>query len=158
MKLLFSEEQARHDPQGMMIRGKLVAPMERPERLKILIETLAASGHQAQRPDEGPLDPVLRIHDAAYVQFLETAHAEWCKLPDASVDVLPNKHHYRGVARPGQPPGRIPSSIVGRAGWFVSDLGCAIGSGTWPAVLASVRSAMQGARLVAGGEASAFAI
>ncbi|QUS38652.1 histone deacetylase family protein [Tardiphaga alba] len=157
MKVISSPVQTRHDPQQIMLRGRMIKPVEQPERLRILAQSLAEDGHEAIEPGAHALDPVRRVHDPLYVDFLSEAYAEWQKLSDASVEVLPNTHHYRRASQAGQPPGRVPQSITGKAGWYVSDLNCAIGEGTWEAIEASARSAIHAAQLVTAGERSAFA-
>ena len=158
MKIISSPAaQLGYRPQQMMIRGKLISPVEQPERLKTLTASLIEDGHQDERPSDHALDPVLRVHAQDYVDFLERAFAEWKKQPEAGPEVLPNTHPYRGVDRTGQPTGRPPAhSISGQAGWYVSDLTSAINEGTWPAVAASVRCAIHGATLLIEGEASAY--
>ncbi|MEH2529038.1 acetoin utilization deacetylase AcuC-like enzyme [Bradyrhizobium sp. AZCC 1588] len=157
MKIISSPVQTRYDPQQIMLRGKMVKPVEQPERLRILAQSLAEDGHEAVEPDAHSLDHVRRVHDPQYVDFLSSAYAEWRKLPEAGIEVIPNTHHYRNAAQVGQPPGRPSQTIVGRAGWYVSDLNCAIGEGTWEAIEASARSAIHAAQLVIRGERSAFA-
>lgn len=158
MKIISSPEQLKHNPRQTMLRGKMVAAVERPERLGLLVNNLCEDGHQDVRPDAHSLAPVLRIHDRGYIDFLREAHAEWRTLPDASDEVLPNTHHYRNAAVAGQPIGRPPAnSITGRAGWYVSDLNCGIGEGTWTAVEASAQSAIHAAKAVIAGERNAFA-
>lgn len=158
MKIISSPIQTRHRPQQIMLRGKMIRPVEQPERATILVDSLTKDGHEAITPDAHALDPIFRIHDSSYVEFLQSAYREWCKQPDAGPEVLPNTHHYRGISNPGQPPGRSPAkSISGQAGWFVSDLNCAIGEETWASVEASARSAIHGAKLCASGTMSVFA-
>jgi acetoin utilization deacetylase AcuC-like enzyme len=158
MKIISSPVQKRHSPHQIMLRGKMIRPVERPERLDVLVQSLCEDGHQNVVPDLHAIDPIFRIHDRCYVEFLREAYAEWRKLPDASDDVLPNTHHYRSAAMTEQPSGRPPpNGITGRAGWYVSDLNCGIGEGTWEAVEASVQSAIHAAKAVMAGERSAFA-
>jgi acetoin utilization deacetylase AcuC-like enzyme len=158
VKIISSPVQLKHSPRETMLRGKMVTPVERPERLTLLVTSLCEDGHQNERPDAHALDPVFRVHDRGYLDFLREAYAEWRKLPDASDDVMPNTHHYRNAAATGQPAGRPPArSITGRAGWYVSDLNCGIAEGTWAAVEASVQSAIHAAKAVIAGERSAFA-
>jgi acetoin utilization deacetylase AcuC-like enzyme len=158
MKIISSPVQLNHNPRQIMLRGKMVTPVERPERLNLLVKSLCEDGHQDVRPDAHTLDPIFRVHDRGYIDFLREAYAEWRKLPDASDDVMPNTHHYRNAAAAGQPSGRPPAnSITGRAGWYVSDLNCGIGEGTWAAVEASAQSAIHAAKAVIAGERGAFA-
>ena len=119
MKIISSPVQLRHSPRETMLRGKMVTPVERPERLSLLVKGLCEDGHQNVRPDAHALDPVFRVHDRGYVDFLREAYTEWRKLPDASDDVMPNTYHYRNAAVAGQPLARSPAnSITGRAGWM----------------------------------------
>lgn len=158
MKIISSPVQKLHNPHQIMLRGKMVTPVERSERLDVLVQSLCEDGHQRLLPDAHALDPVFGVHDRGYVEFLREAYAEWRKLPDASDDVMPNTHHYRNAGMAGQPIGRPPAkSISGRAGWYVSDLNCAIGEGTWEAIEASAQSAIHAAKAVISGERSAFA-
>ena len=122
MKIISSPVQKRHNPHQIMLRGKMVTPVERSERLDVLVKGLCADGHEEVLPDAHALDPIFGVHDRGYVEFLREAYAEWRKLPDASADVMPNTHHYRNAGMAGQPIGRPPSkSISGRAlssyGW-----------------------------------------
>jgi acetoin utilization deacetylase AcuC-like enzyme len=158
MMIVSSPAQKRHNPHQIMLRGKMVTPVERPERLDVLVQSLCEDGHEHVVPEPHSIDPIVRVHDRGYIEFLREAHAEWRKLPDASDDVLPNTHHYRNAAKAEQPAGRPPlNSITGRAGWYVSDLNCGIGEGTWEAVEASAQSAIHAARAVMAGERSVFA-
>ncbi len=158
MKILSSPVQLEHRPLKVMLRGELVTPFESAERLDVLTSGLARDGHELEVPPDCALDPVFGVHDQSYIDFLRRAYGEWRKLPDASPEVRPNTHHYREAFRPGQPAGRpSAASIVGQAGWFVSDLNCAIGEGTWSAVEASVRCAIHGATRILDGEASIYA-
>jgi acetoin utilization deacetylase AcuC-like enzyme len=157
MKIISSPIQMKHDPKQIMLRGKMIRPVEQPERLRILAQSLALDGHQPIEPGMHALDPVLHVHDPLYIEFLRDAYERWREFPDAGDEVLPNTHHYRNAVKAGQPPGRPSQSIVGQTGWYVSDLNCAIGKGTWEAVEASARSAIHAAQLVLQGDRSAFA-
>ena len=158
MKIISSPIQIRHRPQQIMLRGRMIRPVEQPEHATILVDSLTKDGHEAVAPAAHSLKPVFRVHERSYVEFLKTAYDKWREQPDAGLEVLPNTHHYRGFSGSNQPPGRPPAnSVSGQAGWFVSDLTCAIGEETWVAVAASVRSAIHGAELCASGTESVFA-
>ena len=75
MKIISSPIQTRHDPQQIMLRGRMIKPVEQPERLRILVQSLAEDGHEAVEPGAHALDPVRRVHDSLYVDFLSQAYA-----------------------------------------------------------------------------------
>ena len=81
------------------------------------------------------------------------------ELPNHGPEVLPNVHPYRGA-----PPDLVcrdsprPTGIIGRAGWYMGDLSCAIMEGTFRAAYASAQTAIAGAEAVLAGEAAAFSL
>src|SRR5262249_20692269 len=103
MKVISSPTQKLHKPRQIMLRGKIVTPVEQPERLDVLMHSLCGDGHQDVLTSAHALDPIFRVHDRNYVKFLREAYAEWRRLPDAGDEVLPNTHHYRNAAMAEQP-------------------------------------------------------
>jgi acetoin utilization deacetylase AcuC-like enzyme len=67
------------------------------------------------------------------------------KLPDASSAVIPNVHRGPDMLS-------YPTSIVGQAGYHMSDTACPIAEGTWAAAKAASDCAVAAARVVASGE------
>jgi acetoin utilization deacetylase AcuC-like enzyme len=80
------------------------------------------------------------------------------ELPNHGPEVLPNVHPYRGAsasfAGRGQP--RV-SGIVGRAGWYMGDLSCAL-EGTFRAAYASAQTAIAGAQEILSGAAVTYSL
>lgn len=99
-------------------------------------------------------EDIRRVHTQDYLDFLGTAHARWCAIADHSVDILPNAHPTREMLECGA---RLPVSIVGQAGWYISDASCSIGKGTWQASVAAAGAAVAAADEVATGM-SAYAL
>ena len=50
------------------------------------------------------------------------------------------------------------SGIIGRAGWYMGDMSCAIMEGTFPAVYASAQTAIAGAQEILSGAPAAFSL
>lgn len=151
MKVVYSDRHASHDPQSFLVRGRMIRSAEQPERADRLLDGIRRGGHALVAPvDFGP-GPRAAVHTPEYLEFLETAWAEWRKLPDASDEVIAN-------VRPMAPYAGYPSGIVGRAGYHMADCGCPIGQGTWQAAVWAAHSAVQAARLVAEGERAAYAL
>lgn len=162
MKAFFDDDQLLHDPQQFMRLGRLCKPTDLPDRAHALRDALVARGVSVERPPDGGRAPLEAVHAADYLDFLETAHAEWCRLSmpgvEPGIEVLPNLAPYRG-GLPGEVRPRCPSSsLVARAGWYVGDLACPIGPRTWRSVLRSAQSAVAAADAVLATGAAAYAL
>lgn len=159
MHLFFSEAQLLHRPRQFMVLGRIVEPVENPDRISAIAGALEAAGLTRRTPEPVGAEALGRVHDEGYLRFLETAHARWSTLPNAAAEILPNLHPYRGtganLARRGPPSG---GGIVGEAGWYMGDMAVAIGEGTFAAACASAASALAAADAVLAGAAAAFGL
>jgi acetoin utilization deacetylase AcuC-like enzyme len=159
MQLIFSPDQLLHRPRQFMVRGRIAAPLENPDRVTALAEALEAVGLARRPPAEADLAPFLAVHDARYVEFLRTAHARWSALPDAADEILPNIHPWRGGgADPARREPPAGGGVVGEAGWYLGDMAVAIGAGTYAAAMASARTALAAADAVRAGAPSVFGL
>ena len=159
MKLYFSNDQFAHQPKQYMVHGRIVDPFENPNRATTLIEALGKIGLKQTTPDDRGRTAILRVHADHYLAFLEEAHARFCELPNHGPEVLPNIHPYRGAGdefSTRAPP--RPTGIIGRAGWYMGDLSCALMEGTFRAVYAAAQAAINGAEDVLAGARAAFAL
>lgn len=152
MKVIYSNEHVDHDPLTFIVRGRMKRSNEQPERAARLLAAVRADGYDVVAPhDPGPA-PLAAVHTPDYLRFLETAHARWRQLPDASDEVLPNIHPF-----PGQPC-TYPESVVGQAGFHMGDTACSIGPNTWRAARGAAHCAVHAAELVLEGERAAYAL
>lgn len=142
------------------VRGRIVDPFEVPERSQRLAARLGEAGHTIAAPAiDDPVAGITRVHPTHFVEFLKTAHAAFSALDGAGPEVLPNVHpHVSGSADGAERPPPRATDIVGRAGWYLGDMACAIGPGTFEAACASVASAIRAATTVieSGGTAMAL--
>jgi acetoin utilization deacetylase AcuC-like enzyme len=159
MQLFFSPDQLLHVPQKFLMAGHVVAPVENPDRVVRLAERLTLAGLRKIDPGDHGMAAIRAVHDADFLTFLETAHAEWMKLPNAGPEVWPNIHPWRGVGA-GYVREAPPSNggIIGKAGWYVGDMAAAIGAGTWHAAYASAQSAIAAANAVLTGHDAAYGL
>lgn len=159
MQLFFDERQLAHAPRQYMVAGRIVAPLEVPDRAATMRDALVIAGLVTADVAEAGPAPILAVHDAGYVAFLERAHAAFITLPNAGAEVLPNVHPYRAAGEDftGRGPRRV-TGIVGQAGWYVGDMSCAIGAGTFEGAYWSAQTAVAAARAVAEGAPRAFAL
>jgi len=159
MKLYFSDTQLAHAPRQYMVHGRIVDPFENPDRAAVLIEALEGVGLERAEPRDLGRGPILAVHAGHYLAFLEEAYARFMELPNHGPEALPNVHPYRGAspAFGDRGPPRV-SGIIGRAGWYMGDLSCAIMEGTFRAAYASAQAAIAGAEEVLAGAQAAFSL
>lgn len=159
MKLFFDEAVKTHVPTQFMVAGRIVTPVENPDRAQTLSRALVRGGLELRQPADSGLAPIHAVHAEHYVTFLREAYTEFAKLPERGPEVWPNVHPYRGAgpdfARRAAPP---KMGIIGRAGWYVGDMACAIMSGTWGAAYASAQTAIAGADAILAGDRAAYAL
>jgi acetoin utilization deacetylase AcuC-like enzyme len=159
MNLFFDERQLLHRPTQFMVHGRIVAPVENPERAHILLRALEGSGlTRAPVPDAG-LDPILAVHADHYVAFLREAYETFQTLPNAGPEVLPSIHPHVSAAPDFGPRGLPrPTGIVGRAGWYMGDMACAMTADTFTAAYASAQTAIAATAAVRDGAPAAVAL
>lgn len=159
MRLFFSPEQLAHRPTQYGVHGRLIRPLENPERGETLIASLGQIGLVAELPAPIAREAVVAVHSGHYVEFLESAFERFQALPNAGPEVLPNVHPYfSGATQLGARPRPRTTGILGQAGWYIGDLSCAMTAGSFGAALASAASAASAAQAVLDGEPSAFAL
>ena len=159
MKLYFSKRQLTHQPQQYMVHGKLIHAFENNDRATTLLDALAGAGLAPIEPADHGIAPALAVHADHFVDFLQTAYADFQNLPNAGPEVLPNIHAYVGAAPSLTPRGKPrPTGIIGRAGWYVGDLSAVIMQGTWESALVSAHAAVSAADAVLAGDQAAFAL
>ncbi len=166
MKVFFSKTQLDHQPTQYGVHGKLVRPLENPNRAETLIESLARLGLAADEPAAADRAAIERVQQGHYLDFLENAFERFQTLPNAGPEVIPNVHPYFAADRPYAPsplasgarPAPRTTGIIGQTGWYVGDLSCAMTEGTAAAAFASAASAIAATHTVLSGETSAFAL
>ncbi|ALE18083.1 Deacetylase, including histone deacetylase and acetoin utilization protein [Altererythrobacter epoxidivorans] len=147
MRLFHHPLQSEHAPERELHNGDWVPFAECPERFA---QILAACGGAEVASDHGA-GPILSVHDAGYVRFLEQAHGEWVaagRKGDAIGYTFP-------VVR------RRPlefDRIDAKLGAWSMDASTPIASGTWNAAYWSAQGALSALDAVAAGERRAFAL
>ena len=152
MKAIYSPLHSRHDGGMELHRGELVPCYEMPRRADYILTAVEAAGLETLPPRPFPLDTILKVHDAAFVEFLRTAFDQW-KAIGKDGFMLPSGFAARSMRQDVIPPG-----INGKLGYYCYDAGTPIVEGTWDAVLASAHCALTAAALVADGAHSAYAL
>jgi acetoin utilization deacetylase AcuC-like enzyme len=158
MQLIFSADQLFHRPQQFMVLGRILAPLENPDRAAAIADALAGVGLSRSEPADAGREPILAVHDAGFVRFIETAYDRWAALPAAGPEILANIHPYRGTGADLDRKGPPAGGVVGEAGWYMGDMAVAIGAQTHLAAYASAQTAVAAADAVLGGAPAAFGL
>lgn len=160
MRAFYHPDQSIHDPQQYMRYGRVVAPKDLPERTARLLGALARHGIAPERPASHGTGPVLEIHDAGFVRFLETAWARWQDLPaERGPEVWPNTFPYWS----GRPEETVrapcrPTGFIGQLGWYLGDMSVPIGEHCWRSTLLSAETAVTAADAVIAGERAVYSL
>ena len=142
MKIIYSDQHYQQSPKLELAGGDLVPSFESPSRAEFVLARVKAVGlGEIITPDEFGVRPLLAVHDAAYIRFLQTAWDEWIEAG------------YQGEIIPlcwpgGQASDILPHHIKGKVGYYALGTDTNIVSGTWTAALAAAQSALTGAALL----------
>ncbi len=149
MKLVFDPAQRAHGPPFQFADAEKRPHVESPAR----IDAILGAQPDAERVTPLPIsrDALLRVHDADYVTFLETAYAAWVSAGHAAAAIVPSSFRPPGTS------GR-PRDIAGLAGWYCRDTYTPICERTFSAACASASSAVYAANLVLEGERAVYAL
>ncbi len=127
----FDPAQRGHVPNVELHNGAFVSSADTTARFDAL---LTAAGPVIAATDHG-IAPILAVHDADYVAFLQRAHADW-RAAGRSGDVFPYVFPIRH--RRDLPLERIDARI----GRYAFDMATPIAQGTWPAIYANAQVAL----------------
>lgn len=154
MQTVFSAEQLLHAPSSELADGKLVPAHETPERARLVLEHAKQAGiGPVTEPRSFSLEPLLKIHDEDYINFLKSFWQLWQKAGRTGQDVLPYVWPVHGLRHD-----TVPEHIDGKLGYYSFDAGTAMGLHTWTAAKAAADCALTAAELISEGESSAFAL
>jgi acetoin utilization deacetylase AcuC-like enzyme len=152
METIYTEQHRLRDAETELYGGKLVKPFERPSRAQFIIDRVRAQGlGPVLAPDDFGIDPVLAIHDADFVEFLQTAWDEW------------QAAGYEGEAIATCWPARrmvqkVPVDIDGKLGYYALAAETSISPGTWEAAYAAAQVALTGAARLQAGARGVFSL
>lgn len=140
MHAYFSEDQLRHHGKTFIVAGERKPIPEVPERAEILGGAVSRLGLALHAPGDFGIEPIAAIHDAKYLQFLQTIYPEW-QAAGGSELVIPNIH-------PFDRNGPYPHHHVAKAGFHLGDTSCPVSETTWHSAYASAQTAIAAARHV----------
>ena len=152
MLTVYSDDHQLHRGRFELSGGKLVPCFECPERAELVFAAVrdAALGDIVAPRDFG-LEPVRRVHEPRFVQFLQDAWDLWAAA-GRDGDALPYSWAVRGMQA------QEPEHIDGKLAYFSFDATSPITSGTWQAARTSANTALTGAAALLAGERCVFSL
>lgn len=152
METIYSDNHKLRDAQTELYGGQLVYPFERPSRLDYIHARLTEVGlGPISAPDSFGMAPILAVHDAAYVAFLQSAWDRW-QAAGFEGEAIANAWPARRMVQ------TCPTHIDGQLGYYALAAETSITQGTWKAALSSAHVALTGAERVRAGAQSCFAL
>lgn len=152
MFIVHSPDQLLRAVRTELSGGELVPPFECPERIAFVLERARATGFGSViAPTDHGLDPILKVHDAGYVRFLETVWAEWVAT-GARGEAIPINWPARRMSQ------RVPDHVRGKLGYYALAADSSISDGTWQAARASADVALTATDRVIAGDRAAFGL
>ena len=148
MTIVFDTRQLEHAPAREMHNGDWAAHQETPARARSILAAVGAT----MPPRDAGMAPLLAVHDAAYLDFLRAAHADW-RAAGRGGDAI--GYAWPVVGRRALDLSRIDA----RLGRYSYDAGTPIAEGTWTSAYWSAQSALTALDEVArGATRRAFAL
>ncbi len=151
MKAVYDSAHSQHDPNFVLVRGQVQKSSEQPERANRLLAGVERCAIDVIPSHNFGAAAREAIHTKRYLEFLEHAHGQWAALGDSSKEVVSNVHPLHAAAN-------YPESIVGRAGWHMTDTACPIGPHTFSAACASANVALTATQCVLDGDRFSYAL
>jgi acetoin utilization deacetylase AcuC-like enzyme len=151
MKVIFSEQQLKHDPQGFLSSGAQADNPEKPQRAERLLHAAIGCDLQHEHPTDLDDAVIAAVHTPRYLEFLQNIHPRWSRVPGATTEIVPNIH-------PLSRSDGYPKSAVGQLGFHVYDGSCPITADTWHSARWSAMTAAHAANCVLSGDAACYAL
>ncbi|MGI9353407.1 MAG: histone deacetylase family protein [Rhizobiaceae bacterium] len=143
MLTVYSEDHRKRDSKTELYGGQLIPPFEMPSRMDFILDRIHSEGlGNVVAPHDFGLEPILGIHDADFVSFLETCWDEW-KAAGMKGEAIATCWPARRMQQ------RCPTEIDGKLGYYALAAETAISEGTWEAARASANVALEGAAKLA---------
>ncbi|HEX3942593.1 MAG TPA: histone deacetylase family protein [Rhizomicrobium sp.] len=153
MKTFYSPAHLAHAPKEEFEAGRLSPAVEIPERAeRVRAEIERRTIGPILLPDTFGDEPILRVHDGAFLAFLRAANDDWrARYPGDTAEAIPSAWPARGMRFNA-------SDIEARLGSYASDTATPIGRGTFEAARAAVDVVVTAADQIKRGDSATFAL
>jgi acetoin utilization deacetylase AcuC-like enzyme len=146
MKIFYSEEHRKHYPPFEVFDGgKRVPYYENPDRMDQILSALKKTNWaEFTTPADFGLSPIVAVHDKNYIAFLASAWTAWLD-SDPEIAASPEQNAFLPATFALRRMPRVPSTLLGKAGYYIMDLSACIVEATYKAALASANCALSAA-------------
>ena len=163
MKVYYSEAHRRHDPPFEVIDGGQRTPyLESPARMDSILSALRETAWaEILDPAGFGLEPIRAVHSNGYLEFLASAWRQWLAAYPENTQAPADAAFLPATFALRRHEPHIPTSLLGRAGYYMMDLSAVIIGGTYEAALSSANCALSSAHAISNEESperSAFAL
>ena len=150
---VFASEDHRQHHALELDRGQLIPSWDGPDRADVVRAALEEAGHSFGEVVELDMGSVARVHEAGYLEFLQSAWSEWVEAGQTSEAAMGFCWPVRRMNAE-----RPPESIHGKLGYYAFAADCSITAGTWPAAAGGAALAQSATTAVQEGARAAFAL
>jgi len=158
MRVVYTADHLLHDPPSEVTGGQSIPAYEVPGRAESIRTALEADGGFAfEGLTEHGAEPILPVHDAGLLAYLERAWREWRERGTGAPFIMPDAFLHARL-REGMGDVREPDSPCGQAGYWCFDTATPIVAGTYRAARSAVDVALTTADLVLAGERAAYGL
>src|SRR5258705_4986087 len=159
MPVVWSDRCRLHDPGGEIFVGIHTPGTEVVARADAILVALVEADAHVVDAEQQPDSALLAVHDAALLEFLESAWDGWT---GAGLDRVRGQDRIvpyvcAHAALTSGRPAAVPTAVWAKTGYFAYDTMTLIGPGTWDAARAAVDVALTAVDLVAASAPCAYA-
>jgi acetoin utilization deacetylase AcuC-like enzyme len=149
--IVITTDHVAHDPDRFTTPADARRYWEIPARIDALMTTIRAKQLPTRPAKDHGLAAIERVHDADYLDFLQSAFRRYQELPTASPILRAQAYAVRHKAHK-------PKAVLGQAGWYLSSQSAPIVAATWQASLGAAHAAIDAADTVLSGVRFAYAL
>jgi acetoin utilization deacetylase AcuC-like enzyme len=158
MKVVHSDTYRLHSPQAELSTSITHTPFEHSGRVEAIHAALAAdSRFEFVPPKEWGSAPIEAVHNPGLVRFLAEAWGLYNAEHPGTREVVPDVFAMAAL-RTGMTPGREPTAVGGRLGYWCFETTTPITEGTYAAARGAVDVALSATQLVLDGAHSAYGL
>ena len=149
MKIFYSDTHRKHQPPFEVFDGgKRVPYLENADRMDRILNALQKTDWaELTPPADFGLDPIYAVHDKDYITFLASAWTEWLD-SDPTVAASPEQNVFLPATFALRRTPRMPSTLLGKAGYYIMDLSACIVEATYTTALTSAHCALSAAEFI----------
>lgn len=154
MKIFHSGDHGGHTGIKELRGAAWVGMADSPERMTIILSALADRGlGDVHAPAQHGTEPILRVHDAGFLHFLEQGYPLWQARHGSGTAAFARMFGMRGLAQTPD-----PANIDAMLSAYTFDIFSPLVAGSWAAIRSAADVALSGAAAIDNGAQSVFSL